>query len=221
MNVGDKPSWVRQTSMLNERAIEKCDELQRWRLRSMRAVEDEIDAVIQALAQTGRIENTYIFYVSDNGLLMGQHRAVGKKNNPYEESARVPFQVRGPGVPAVTVDQLVLNIDIAPTVLELAGLAIPDTVDGRSLVPFLRGSQAAGWRKEVLIEAFTNGPTYGLRSADWLYVHNETEELELYDMKADPWQTESLHRKVDAAILASHEQRVVALSGCRGISCRN
>ena len=221
LNVGDKPSWVRQIPFMDERQIASADELERWRLRSMRAVEDEIDAVVQALSQTGRLGNTYIFYISDNGLLMGQHRAVARKNNPYEEVARVPFYVRGPGVPAATVDQPVLNIDIAPTLLELAGVPVPEAVDGRSLAPFLRAAQPASWRKDVLIEAWGQGPTYALRTTDWMYVHNETEEFELYDMRTDPWQTESQHRKVDPSMLAGFEQRMNALVACRGASCRN
>jgi N-acetylglucosamine-6-sulfatase len=152
-DVGDKPSWIRQIAPLQPSDIDQADEFERWRLRSMRAVEDEIDAVIQALAQTKRLETTYIFFISDNGLLMGQHRAVGRKGNAYEETARVPFYVRGPGVPAgQVVDRPVLNVDLAPTFLELAGAPIPDSVDGRSLVPFLRGTPPSSWRTDVLLE---------------------------------------------------------------------
>lgn len=219
LDVGDKPSWIRQIAFMSPYAIDECDEFQRWRLRSMRAVEDEIDAVIQALAETGRMDNTFIFYVSDNGILLGQHRAVGRKGNPYEETARVPFIVRGPGVPVLQVDQPVLNVDIAPTLLELAGAPIPDSVDGRSLAPFLRGQLPASWRTEVLLENWGAGPTYALRTPDWLYVHNDTEELELYDMKADPWQIRNLHRSVDPSLLAGFEQRMTKLLACRGASC--
>ena len=219
-NVGDKPSWVRQITLLDKPSIDKADELQRWRLRSMRAVEDEIDAVIQAMAVTGRMQNTYIIYVSDNGALMGQHRAVARKNNSYEEVARVPFYVRGPGVPVAKVDQPVLNIDIAPTLLELAGAPVPETVDGRSLVPFLRGGRPESWRQEVMIESWGVGPTYALATTDWVYVHNDTEELELYDMRIDPYQVDSLHRKVESSVLAGYEQRIRTLMACRGASCR-
>ena len=219
LDVGDKPSWVRQTTFMTQAEIEGADQFQRWRLRSMRAVEDEIDAVVQALAETGRMDNTYLFYISDNGVLLGQHRVVGRKGNPYEESIRVPFYVRGPGVPVGRVEQPVLNVDLAPTLLELAGAPIPSSVDGRSLVPFLRGRAPASWRSDVLIENWGLGPTYALRTPDWLYVHNDTEELELYDMKADPWQLRSLHRSVDPSVLAGFEQRMTALLACRGASC--
>jgi arylsulfatase A-like enzyme len=219
-DVTDKPSWIRQIAYLNDAQIDEADEMQRWRLRSMRAVEEEVDAVIQALAQTGRLDNTYVFYTSDNGLLMGQHRVVARKGNPYEETTRVPLAVRGPGVPTGVVDRPVLNLDLAPTLLDLARAPIPDSVDGRSLAPFLRGQPPASWRTDVLVENWGLGPTYAVRTPDWEYIHNDTEELELYDMNADPWQLQSLHRKVDPSVLASFEQKLQKLLACRGASCR-
>jgi N-acetylglucosamine-6-sulfatase len=219
-DVSDKPSWIRQLAPLTPAEIDQADKLQVWRLRCMRAVEDEIAAVTQALADTGRLDSTYIFFTSDNGLLMGQHRAVARKGNAYEESARVPLAVRGPGVPRRTVDQPVLNIDLAPTLLELAQAAIPDSVDGRSLVPFLRGTPPASWRTEVLIEDWGGWPWYALRTPDFAYIHNGTDELELYDMNKDPWQIDSQHRKVDPSVLAAFEQRMLVLAACRGVSCR-
>jgi arylsulfatase A-like enzyme len=221
LDVGDKPSWIRQTALMGKSALDELDLFWVWRLRCMRAVEEQLEAVIQALAETGRLDNTYIFFTSDNGLLLGQHRVFGRKGNAYEETARVPFYVRGPNVPSAKVDRPVVSVDIVPTLLELAGAPIPDSVDGRSLVPFLRGQAPASWRTDVLIENWGLGPTYALRTPDWTYIHNDTEELELYDMKADPWQTQSLHRKVDPSVLAGFEQRMTAILACRGPSCRS
>jgi arylsulfatase A-like enzyme len=220
-DVGDKPSWIRQIAPLGGPEIDAADEFWVWRLRCMRAVEEEIDAVIRALTETGRLDSTYIFFTSDNGLLMGQHRAVGRKGNAYEETAHVPFYVRGPGVPVGRIEQPVLNVDLAPTLLELAGAPVPDSVDGRSLAPFLHGTPPTSWRTDVLIENWGLGPTYALRTPDWEYIHNDTEELELYDMKADPWQMQSLHRKVDPSVLAGFEQKMLGMLACRGVSCRN
>ena len=135
-DVSAKPSWVRQIRSMSGAEIDEADRLQRFRLRSLRAVEDMIEAVVQALAETGRLEQTYIVFTSDNGLLMGQHRAVGRKANAYEESIGIPLIVRGPGVPAGRTDAFALNIDLAPTLLELAGAPVPESLDGRSLVPF-------------------------------------------------------------------------------------
>lgn len=169
-----------------------------------------IASIQQALAEAGVVDRTYIFFFTSNsGLLMGQHRVVGLKANPYEESIRIPFMVRGPGFPAGTVQQPVLNIDIAPTLLELAGASVPDTVDGRSLVPFLGRASPSSWRNDVLIEKYgARWQSYALRTVDWLDNHEDTDELELYDMRQDPFQLRSLHREVDPAFFEPFEQRI-------------
>jgi arylsulfatase A-like enzyme len=220
-DVRDKPSWVQQTTYLSEAEVDAADHFQRFRLRSLRAVEEMLESVLAALAETGRLERTYVFFTSDNGLLMGQHRAVGRKGNPYEESAGVPLMVRGPGVPVGRTDAFALTIDLAPTLLELAGAPIPDSVDGRSLAPFLRGSPPSSWRSDVLIENWGDNPSLALRTRNQAYFHLDTEEFELYDMKQDPYQLENLYRRADPALLESLEKRVQALGACRGASCRN
>jgi N-acetylglucosamine-6-sulfatase len=220
-DVRDKPYWIRQIPYLTDEAIDWTDKYQRSRLRTLRAVEEMIASIQQALAEAGVVDRTYIFFTSDNGLLMGQHRVVGLKGNPYEESIRIPFMVRGPGVPVGTVEQPVLNIDLAPTLLDLAGASVPDTVDGRSLAPFLGGASPSSWRNDVLIETLgADGRSSALRTVDWLYNHMDTDELELYDMRQDPFQLRSLHREADPALLEKFEQRIKTLLACRGASCR-
>jgi arylsulfatase A-like enzyme len=221
-SVLDKPSWVRQTPLLTENDIAAADNLQRFRLRSLRAVEDQIAQVLQALDQTGRLENTYVIFTSDNGLLLGQHRAVAKKANAYEESIGIPLIVRGPGVPAGRTDAFALTIDLAPTLLELAGVPLPDTIDGRSLVPFLRGRPPSSWRTDVLIDNFGgSGHSYTLRTTEWMYNHQDTEEFELYDMGKDPYQLKNAYKTADRTLLDSLNQRIASLVACRGASCRS
>jgi len=220
-NVADKPSWVRQIAPLTASDIAWADNLQRFRLRSMRAVEDQVEQVLTALADTGRLENTYVFFTSDNGLLMGQHRAVARKGNAYEESIGIPLIVRGPGVPAGRTDAFALTIDLAPTLLELAGVPLPDTIDGRSLVPFLRGRPPASWRTDVLVENYGSGHSYTLRTADFMYNHQDTEEFELYDMRKDPYQIKNTYSTADPALLQSLRLRLASLVACRGASCRS
>jgi len=214
-DVRDKPAQVRRRPLLTDAEVDRLDRIQRWRLRSMRAVEDMVDAVIQALAETDRLENTYLIFTSDNGLLMGQHRLPHKKRVVYEESIRIPLMVRGPGVRG-TSDEPVMLMDLAPTLLELAGVPIPEDVDGRSLVPLLRGQQVP-WRADVLVEI---NNTLALRTPDWLYAELATDELELYDMLADPYQLESLHKDADPAFLEQLSERIQVLLACRGIICR-
>jgi N-acetylglucosamine-6-sulfatase len=220
-DVSAKPSWVRQISYMTDPQVDDADRLQRFRLRSLRAVEDMIEAVVQALAETGRLEKTYIVFTSDNGLLMGQHRAVGRKGNAYEESIGIPLIVRGPGVPAGRSDAIALTIDLAPTLLDLAGAPVPESVDGRSLAPFLRGTPPASWRTDALVENHGAGPSYSLRTTEWMYNHQDTEEFELYDMRGDPYQLKNLYRTADPALLDSLRKRMAALVACRGASCRS
>jgi N-acetylglucosamine-6-sulfatase len=223
-DVRDKPAWVRGIPPLTEAEIRAADRFEQSRLKSMRAVEEELEQVILALQASGRLERTFIFYTSDNGLLMGEHRAVGRKNNSYEESIHVPLVVRGPGVPAGrTLAHPVLNIDMAPTLAELAGIPVPDSVDGRSLVPLLRENAPAlaSWRTDFLVEHFAEGPSLALRTADWLYAELESDEREFYDMNRDPYEIDSRHRQVDPDILVPFSRRIAALQACRGASCRN
>jgi len=221
-DVSDKPSPVRQTKPLTPADVNNTDVLQQWRLRSMRSVEDMLDVVMLALSDTGRLGSTYVFFTSDNGLLMGQHRLVARKRNLYEESIRVPLMVRGPGVPVGSVDAPALNIDLAPTLLELAGAPVPDSVDGRSLVPFLRGTPPSSWRTDVFIEDYGAGAgfSFELRTSDWAYTEIDTGELELYDMRNDPWQLESLHRDVDPSFMEPFSRRIQTLFACQGATCR-
>jgi arylsulfatase A-like enzyme len=220
-NLGDvrlKPAWVRQLPFMTDAQIDAADNLQRRRLKSMRAVEEEIEAVLQALAETGRGGNTFVIFTSDNGLLMGQQRAVRIKNNSYEESAGIPLIVRGPGVPVGRTDAIALTIDFVPTLLELAGAPVPGSVDGRSLVPFLRGTPPSSWRTDALIE---NGDTHALRTTEWMYNHEASGEFELYDMRADPYQIKNLYPAADPALLDSLRRRLQALLECHGASCRS
>jgi len=222
-DVRDKPAWVQGIPRMTDADVRRADGFQRGRLRSMRAVEDMVEQVLAALAATGQLGRTYLFFTSDNGLLMGEHRAVGRKANHFEEAIRVPLMVRGPGVPAGRVlAHPVLNIDLAPTFAELAGVAVPDSVDGRSLVPLLRDEPPplAAWRSDFLIEHFSAGVSWSLRTDAFLYGESETGERELYDMRADPFQVDSRHRRADPAVVGPLAARIAALADCRGASCR-
>ena len=152
-DVSDKPAWVRATPQLTAAQKTNLDELYRKRRASLHAVEDLVRNVIDALAAKGQLDNTYIFFTSDNGFHQGQHRLASGKNTAYEEDVNVPLVVRGPGVPAgQLVDKLAANIDLAPTFAALAGVTPPGFVDGRSLVPFLNGATPPAWRLAFVLE---------------------------------------------------------------------
>lgn len=154
-DVDDKPAWVQSHPTLTASQRNQMDDLYRKRRQSMLAVENLLESLLETLEDTEQLENTYIFFTSDNGFHQGQHRLTSGKNTGFEEDLRVPLVVRGPGVPQGAVrGHLVANIDLAATFAELAGATIPGFVDGRSLVPLLRTSPppAASWRQALLLE---------------------------------------------------------------------
>jgi len=172
----------------------------------------EMDAalgrVFDAMDTSNLRDGTYVFFMGDNGWFMGEHGFTSKVL-PYEESIRVPMLAAGPGVRAGVDGRLVLNIDIPPTILELAGLPVPETVHGASLVPLLRG-EACHWRKSFLYEAPTpslgSRPLYAVRTQRWKYIQtfdkSDPRHLafeELYDLHADPHETTNLTGRAEHA----------------------
>jgi len=155
-DVSDKPAWIRGNPPLSLDQKKYMEELHRKRLQSMLAVDDMIGDLIKALRDSGELDNTYIFFTSDNGFHLGEHRLGAGKWTPYEEDIRVPLVVRGPDVPeGRTLQHMVLNNDLAPTFADLAGAETPPFVDGRSLVPLLTDDPTPlkDWRKRFVVEA--------------------------------------------------------------------
>ena len=182
-DVRGAPSWVQHRPLLTPARIKALDALYRKRLQSMLAVEETVEAIITTLRQTGQLDNTYLFFSSDNGFHLGQHRLPAGKNTEFEEDLHVPMIVRGPGVPRGRVlEHLALNIDVAPTFAELAGVPIPDFVDGRSLVPLLHRQvpPVERWRQAFLIEhGFLQTGEVGRTPAD---ASNDVEPPDPFDL---------------------------------------
>src|SRR5918993_889669 len=154
-DVSDKPDWVGDNPPLSLEQKRYMEELYRKRLQSMLAVDDMVGDLVGALQASGELDNTYIFFTSDNGFHLGQHRLGAGKWTPYEEDIRVPLIVRGPGVPeGETLHHMVLNNDLAPTFADLAGAKTPHFVDGRSLVPLLDEDPVPpeDWRQRFVLE---------------------------------------------------------------------
>jgi N-acetylglucosamine-6-sulfatase len=155
-DVSDKPDWIRDNPPLNPEQIAFAEDLYRKRLQSMLAVDEMIGQLVDALKESGELDNTYLVFTSDNGFHLGQHRLTAGKWTAYEEDIRVPLIVRGPGVPeGRKLDHLVLNNDLAPTFADLAGAEVPSFVDGRSLEPLLTDAPPPpeNWRQAFLVEA--------------------------------------------------------------------
>ncbi len=205
----DKPGWVQFLPAPDEVALDKVI---RHQIRSLWAVDDAIKSIVEAVRCRGKLADTVFLYTSDNGYLWGEHGLQGK-SAPYEECLRIPLLVRRSfNIMPDSSDALALSIDIAPTILDLAGLPPLADADGVSLVPALSGGTLP--REDFAIEMWQKQPsdpvpTYrGLRGADFVYVVYEVSgREEYYDLASDPHQMHSRHddpeyaEKVQAARL--------------------
>jgi N-acetylglucosamine-6-sulfatase len=242
-DMSDKPGFIRRRMRaLRSRDVARIQRIAVQRRRALLAVDDAVAQVVRTLRRTGELDETYIVFTSDNGYMQGEHRIRSGKMLPYDPSTRVPLVIRGPGLPEGAVSrELVANVDLAPTLLDLADVSPGKPVDGRSLIPFARNP---GWRTRRAILHETGGSRWvGLRGQDeaangrrslrrvltyravrtpgWLYVRYHGGERELYDLRRDPHQLESVHadpRYRRARLVLGRELR--RLAHCRGEACR-
>lgn len=173
-------------------------------MRSLQSVDEGVGSILNTIDQTGLSENTVIIYLSDNGLTMGEHRFGFDKNCPYEECIKIPFVVYSPALFKARSDShIVANIDLVPTIADLAGVKIPDRVNGLSLVPLLRNPDSI-WRSDLLLEHWPTAdnteegigsiiPEFAsVRTMDWKYTEYATGEKELYDLVQDPFELNNI-----------------------------
>ncbi|KAJ6043098.1 uncharacterized protein N7446_001294 [Penicillium canescens] len=217
--IEDAVSWVNNVPELNQTVIDYIDEFQRCRLRALQAVDDMIGNLVEKLDKLGELDNTYIFYSTDNGYHLGQHRMQPGKNCGYETDINVPLIVRGPGIGKnQTLDAITSHTDLAPTFLSLAG-ATREDLDGKKIPTTVAASTADNRTEHVAIEywglAVPEG-IYGFASDKVQQPHNSYEnntykairlhsddyslyysvwcsnEKEFFDLKGDPHQTKNL-----------------------------
>jgi arylsulfatase A-like enzyme len=193
-DVSDKPLWLRRLAPLTPELRDVTDAFRILQLESLLAVDEAVQALMEALRATGQDRNTLVLFTTDNGYVWGEHRWLGKQC-PYDECMRVPFVVRYPLlVPSPRTEaRFGLNVDVAPTFAELAGVEPPLATDGRSLVRLLADVEPV-WREHVLGEHWGLFlPTFAsVRSAAWKYVEYVTLEAELYDLAADPYELQNV-----------------------------
>jgi N-acetylglucosamine-6-sulfatase len=182
------------------------DETIRDRLRVLAAVDEGLGRMLQSLETSGQLANTLVLFTSDEGYFYGEHGLSVERRLAYEESARIPLLMRLPSLVQAgrSIDELALNIDLAPTLLELCGAPKAQGMHGRSLVPLLRGERVP-WRDSLLIEYFSdrvfpwvaNMGYQAVRTQRYKYIHYV--ELagmdELYDLDADPYELVNLAGK--------------------------
>jgi N-acetylglucosamine-6-sulfatase len=220
-DVSDKPGFVNKRPQLTAEQIAAEDALNRDRACALKAMDEAVDAIIDTLVAGDALDNTVIIYTGDNGRPSGEHRLLDKKKCVYEPCARVPLIIYSPTLypdPQV-IEELVVNLDLPATILDLAEIAVPSSFDGQSLLPLLDGS-AGDWREEVLLEQYQNSAGFTLEavlkapcsvSSSGLcglkYSEFDSGEKELYDLSDDPDEEESLH---DQPSYDGEEQQLAA-----------
>lgn len=186
--------------------------------RVITSVDKQIGRVLKKLDDRGLADDTIVVYAGDNGYLWGEHRMVDKRW-AYEESIRIPFIVKAPGLipdPGRRADQMVLNIDLAPTILEAAGLPIPATMNGQSMLPILKSRDATG-RKAWLYEYFTDFPyntpeIRAVRTESFIYIEYEGKRRsELYNVKTDPKEKQNLAAAIHGTKIEKELQTMMSV----------
>ncbi|QDT10929.1 sulfatase-like hydrolase/transferase [Stieleria marina] len=161
---------------------------------SVEQMDAAVGRLMNEVQRRGLSENTWYIFMGDNGWFLGEH-GMTSKVLPYEESMRVPMAIAGPKTSARVSEELVMNIDLTATIYDLAGLPIPTSLHGRSLLPIVQGETPADWRTNFLYEAPTpqlgSQPLWAVRNARWKYVETQSGTAsgnvfsELYDLRSD------------------------------------
>lgn len=211
VNYKDIPKWVREQRnswhgvdyMYNGQI--PFDEFYHLYLETLQAVDESIQHVMEWVEKNGLTDNTMIVYMGDNGFQFGEHGLIDKRN-AYEASMRVPLLVWAPGMVKAgsVIPQMILNIDLAPTFLEIAGIPKPPQMQGQSFLPLLKGQNIA-WRDKVFYEyyweqAYPQTPTtFAVRTDKYKYIfYNGIWDInELYDIENDPYEMNNLIRNKD------------------------
>ncbi|MFN7280184.1 MAG: sulfatase [bacterium] len=208
VNTRDIPNWVwRQrdswhgVDFLYDGKVDFDDTYRRY-CETLLGIDDNIGKIIDALKATGRDKNTVIIYMGDNGFLWGEHGLIDKRNM-YEESQKVPMLVYAPGMvnPGTVLNQVIQNVDVAPTILEMAGVPKPAQMQGASFLPLLRGQNIA-WRDRAFYEyywefSFPQTPTtFGMRKGRYKFIwyHGIWDVSEFFDLEKDPEEKNNLYR---------------------------
>jgi arylsulfatase A-like enzyme len=210
-DLGDKPSWFQSIPRLNTEDIGCLNRRYRDRLTALRAVDDLVGGLVDALVTDGEWANTVFIFTSDNGFFYGEHRLTDKVLG-YEESIRLPLYIHAPGFPPQVTTRAALNNDLAPTVAQFAGISPGLPVDGRSLLPLLRNPEESNWRKRFLVEylgtvqtnlAPPRVPFGAVRTTDlsratppdqfYVEYNDGLGSIEFYDLASDAYEISSQH----------------------------
>jgi len=217
-DVSDKPLFIRNRRRLTPEQIEAIQESYQQRLESLLAVDEGVAQVVRALRNANELADTVIVFTSDNGFMHGEHRIPAGKSVVYEPSARVPLVIRGPGIPrARRVQDVVSNVDLAPTFLSLAQATASLPLDGRSLLPLAR-DRLADYGRDLMLESNTY---VAIHTQRYVYVEHRAGARELYDLQTDRYEIQSRHADPRLArIRGELARRLAAMRICLGANCR-
>ena len=229
----DKPMWVKNqrnswhgVEFAYHSNLDVEDYYKRY-CETLLAVDDSVGRVLDVLREKNLLDSTLVIFMGDNGFLFGEHGLIDKRN-AYEESMRVPLVMQCPELfkGGAVVDKMVANLDIAPTILDVAGLVPPENLDGKSFLPLAQGKEIP-WRDSLLYEYYweRNFPQtpamHALRTDKYKYIHYygiwDTDEL--YNLENDPHETKNLMRSpAHKQVLNRIEQSIVC---CTEVDGRN
>jgi arylsulfatase A-like enzyme len=231
------PAWLSGHPPLDAAKLRKVNQAFRKRAQAVRAIDQMIESIEDALESHGLTGDTYLVFTSDNGLHTGEYRLTPGKLTAYDTDIHVPLVVAGPGVPVDRhTDLFAQNVDLAKTFADIAHA--PAMVnDGHSLLPLLEGQTPGDWRNAALVEH--HGPTIDARDPDrqdrdsgnpttyeamrtdrYLYVEYLDGEREFYDLENDPYELHNLASELSATQLATLHDDLAQLENCHtGDSC--
>jgi len=213
-NYQTQPHWVRerrygihgidhmQTGPFDDDPVPSFDELYRRYCETVHGLDENLGRVLDFIDKAGPAKSTLVIYMGDNGFALGEHGFYDKRD-AFEESIRVPMLAYAPGLiePGTAVEQMVQNIDVAPTILEAAGCPIPEEakIEGRSFLPLLVGTEVP-WRKQIFYEYywewnFPATPTVFALRGDrykYIYYHGVWDRNGFYDLQTDPHERHNL-----------------------------
>ena len=209
----DKPALSRRIDSVEplDRTTGTSDETVRDRLRMLAAVDEGVGMLLTELERTNELANTVFVFTSDHGYWYGEHGLSVERRLAYEEGIRVPLLIRYPASiqPGSTIDRFAMSIDLAPTLLQMSNVAPTIPMDGRSLVPLLKGEPTPDWRTSFLIQYNTDTvfPRVfkmgyrAIRTERWKYIqYLDLDQMdELYDLLRDPYEMQNVAAKPESA----------------------
>ncbi len=222
-DISDKPSWLQKISPLTSEHYRCLEMVHQNRIEATIGLDNLVDTVFEKLAETNQLSKTMIIFTSDNGYILGEHR-LAKKHYPYEESIRVPLFIKIPGFQTKSSDKLVINTDLAPTILEFTNTIPKIEMDGKSLLPLLKNQNNEKWRDQFLIEYWGAGivPSFSaIRNTSHIYIEYPNSS-EFYNIIDDPYQLNNQYlnfEEKNKKIFNELKNQLSLLRDCMGKRC--